>query len=244
MKKIALITGATTGIGRATALRLARDGFAIIVNYLNQGKEIHETEQELKKLKATYHCIQADITREKDVHKMFKVIQKTFGIIDVLVNNAGINQTKSFTNLKPSDVQKIMDVNLLGAFTVTSTTLPLMRRSASPRIIFISSLNSFVGSKNRSVYSASKSALLGLSRALSIELAPQFLVNTIAPGYIDTDMLKKFSQKPLSEKVKRIPLQRFGSPEEVADLVTFLASDKSSYITGQCIHINGGLYSN
>lgn len=242
--RVALITGASRGIGKAIALQLARDGFTVIINYHHKDKDLHDTEQGLKDIEASYCLIKADVTRGKDVHRIFKIVKKRFGIIDVVVNNAGLNQTKSFVKLKPDDIDKIINTNLTSVFKITAMAVPLMRLSRSPRIIFISSLNSFVGSINRSVYASSKSGLIGLSRSLAQELAPKFLVNTVVPGYIDTPMLKKFSQEPLSKKVEKIPLRRFGTPKEVAELIAFLASDKSSYITGQCIHINGGVYSN
>ncbi len=242
-KKTALITGGVTGIGRAAVLRLSDDGFRVIINYKGSEniEDIHFLNEILKRKDKEYLFIKADITKEIEIKNMINKVIKKFKRLDVLVNNAGINQTQSFQKLKLKDFDKILETNLRGAVLVTKYALPLLRKSKEPKIIFISSINSFLGSISRSSYIVSKSGILGLTKALALELAPKILVNTIVPGYINTQMLK-FGREPLNKKIKRIPLKRLGKSEEVAGLVSFLCSSDSSYITGQSIHINGGLF--
>jgi len=242
--RTALITGAATGIGRATVLRLARDGFRVVVNYKDSQtqKEVFSLAKILRQKDVEYLVIKADISKQERVKKMMDKIIKEFKSLDVVINNAGINQTQPFERLNLKDFDKVLETNLRGAILVTKYALPYLKKSPHPRIIFISSLNSFTGSPKRPAYVVSKSGILGITKALALELAPKILVNAVAPGYINTEMLKKFSSEPLNKKVKKIPLKRFGEPEEVANVISFLCSEDASYITGQCIHVNGGLF--
>ena len=241
--KTALITGASSGIGRAIAARLASDGFFVAINFKDKKteKSALSLKRELAAKNAPCLLLMGDITKEKDVVRMTKIVKKTRGKIDVLVNNAGINLTQNFARFKEKDFRNVFETNIFGAAIVTRNFLSLLRAS-SARIIFISSSNVFIGSKNRAAYAASKSAIVGLARALALELAPKILVNTIVPGYIDTNMLRRFGRGASFSKLEKIPLKRFGKPEEVAGAVSFLCSDDSAYITGQCLHVNGGLY--
>lgn len=242
--KTALVTGGVEGIGRAVVLRLVDDGFRIAINYKDaKTKNYAELLAEnLRKKNADFMIIKADISQEKQVREMMRIIKNRFGGLDVVVNNAGINQTEIFAKLDLRRFNDVLQTNLFGSVLVTKHALPLLKKSNDPRIIFISSVNSFIGSPHRAAYIVSKSGILGLSRALAAELAPKILVNTVVPGYIDTKMFHKFSRGPVGEKIKKIPLGRIGRPEEVASVVSFLCSQDASYITGQCIHVNGGLY--
>lgn len=244
--KTALVTGGAEGIGRAVVLRLAEDGYAVVVNYKDAKtrRQAVALGAELKKKKREHLIFRADITKENEVKALFAKIKDKYGLLGALVNNAGINQTESFELLNFNNFDKIIDTNLRGAMLVTKYSLPLLKKSSAPRIIFISSVNSFIGSPHRASYVVSKSGIVGLTRALAVELAPKILVNAVVPGYIDTNMFWKFSRGPLKEKIKRIPLQRLGKPEEVASVVSFLCSHDAPYITGQSIHVNGGLYLN
>ncbi len=241
--KTALVTGASSGIGRAIARRLAEDSFRVVINY----KDVEQEKNALVLAKILNRrteaiAIRADVAKEKDVEKMINAINKKFGSLDAVINNAGINQTQPIEYLNFSDFQKVMDINVFGAMLVTRYALPLLKKSKSGRIIFVSSANAFLGGRARAAYAASKSALLGVHRALALELAPKILVNSVVPGYIDTKMFRKFSREPVVKKLKRIPLHRIGRPEEVAAVVSFLCSDDASYVTGQSLHVNGGLF--
>ncbi len=243
-ERTALITGGITGIGRAITSRLARDGFSLAINYKGSEKNsfIRSLRKELEFHNVKYVLIKADISKILEVERMIKIVEKNFGKVDALINNAGINQNQNFSNLDFSNFDKILDVNLRGAVMITKYTLPLFEKALLPRIIFISSVNAFVGSAARVAYTVSKSGLLGLTKALALELAPKVLVNSIVPGYIDTDMFRRFKSENPYTKIKRIPLKRIGLPEDVAGAASFLCSPDSSYITGQCIHVNGGLF--
>jgi 3-oxoacyl-[acyl-carrier protein] reductase len=241
--KVALITGGISGIGRAIALSLAKNGFQVVINYKNNlsRKDILTTTAKLKKEGADFLLLKADITKEKEVEQMVRKIIEKYKKLDVLINNAGINKTQSFTNLSFIDYDLITATNLKGAITVTKFCLPIIKKSGCGRIIFISSSNAFIGSPSRFTYVVSKSGILGVVKALTLELSPDILVNAVIPGYIKTKMTK-FSKKKLEEKIKKIPLRRLGEADEVANLVSFLVSDLNTYITGQSIHIDGGLY--
>lgn len=240
----ALITGASTGIGRAIAQRLAEDGFRVLVNYKHSSSDrlALSFASALREKKRECFLIRADVSKESEVKKMMEAVQKKFGILDVVVNNAGINQTKQFNRTRLTDFKDVVDVNLYGGILVVSHALPMLKKAKSPRVIFISSATAFLGSKNRSAYVVSKSALLGLHRALALDLAPQILVNSVVPGYVDTELFRKSNRRPVSEKIARIPLRRIGKPEDIAGAVSFLCSKHASYITGQSIHVNGGLF--
>lgn len=244
--KTALVTGGAEGIGKAVVLRLAEDGYAVVVNYKDAKTKnsARALEREIKERNVDFIFAQADIAKEQEVRGMMRKIRKTFGKLDVVINNAGVNQTESFEKLNLRNFDNVMRTNLIGAMLVTKYSLPLLKKSPASRIIFISSINSFIGSPHRVSYVVSKSGILGLSKALAVELAPKVLVNTVVPGYIDTNMLWKFSNGPVAEKTRRILLQRLGKPEEVAGVISFLCSRDASYITGQSIHVNGGLYLN
>lgn len=239
--KVALVTGSARGIGRAIILQLARDGFDVVLNYKDSKSEARSVSEIFRLNKIKHLVVRADISKEEDVKKLFRQIINKFGKLDILINNAGVNQIQSFRNLKIKDFQKICDVNLIGAMLVTKYALPLLDRSDDPRIIFIGSPNAFIGSVNKIAYNTSKAALIGLVKSLALELAPKILVNAVIPGYINTSLMKNFSIKSNSARIKRIPLRRIGLPEDIAGVVSFLVSRGASYIHGQSIHVNGGL---
>lgn len=240
--RVALITGGATGIGRAIVRRLARDGFAVVINYNTSKKEACTLAKELDGEKQTHSIFRADISKSGQVKGLLRHIQRKFGRLDIVINNAGVNQIKTLEESSLADFDRVLNVNTRGAVLVTKHLLPLLKKSSAARIIFITSTNPFRGSPNKAAYTTSKAALLGLSRSLSIELAPNVLVNAVAPGYIDTDMFHRFQSEPLVSRIKKIPLARLGKPEDVANVVSFLCSEDSDYITGQCIHVNGGAY--
>ena len=186
--------------------------------------------------------VRADVAHESEVREMIRLINAKYGRIDLVINNAGANKTHSISAFNLKDFQNIMNVNLLGSIFVTKYALPLLKRAEDPRIIFVGSMNYFVGSPYRTAYNISKSGLIGLTRSLATELAPKICVNAVIPGYINTEMLKKFSIESPKKRIQKILLGRLGKPDDVANVVSFLCSKDSSYITGQCIHVNGGAY--
>lgn len=242
--KTALITGGVNGIGRAITLRLVKDGFRVIVNYKQfaSNKIAQSLATTLKNTGKDYLIIRADISKSAEVKSMIKKIKEKFGSLDVIINNAGINQAKELRHTSDADIKNIISTNLYGGIYVVRAALPLLKKSPSARIIFISSATAFLGSKNRIGYVTSKSAILGLHKALALDLAPHILVNSVVPGYVDTQMFRKFNRKPIADKIKRILVGRIGKPDDIAGVVSFLCSEDASYITGQSIHVNGGLF--
>jgi len=241
-KKTALITGGARGIGRAIVLQLAADGFRVIVNYNKSKKEALELADILRQKNQDFLVIKADISKEKEAKKMMEVIRKKSKSLDVLVNNAGIIITQPFCNLKLNSFDKIIQTNLRGNILVTKYALPLLKKSNNSKIIFILSSSAFVGSSSQFAYVVSKAGLVGAVRALALELAPAgILVNGVVPGYVNTQMASTV-KKQMQAGIKKIPLSRIGESQEVAALVAFLASAKNTYITGQCIHINGARF--
>lgn len=241
-QKTALVTGSSRGIGRAIALRLSDDGYRVVINYRKSDQEAREVADILDKKGRQYLVIQADISKEKDVNRLTRTVISKYKSLDVLVNNAGINQNVTFGKMDVRQLNAILDTNLRGTISLTKSALPYLKKSRDPRVIFISSLNSFTGSHNRSAYIVAKSGILGLTKALALELSPKILVNAVVPGYIKTNMLKSFLSESPAQKLEKIPLGRFGEPEEIASVVSFLCSKDSTYVTGQCIHVNGGYY--
>lgn len=239
-RKVALVTGAGVGIGRAIATRLVQDGFYVLAHYHRSQKEARTLVQELGE--EHVQTFKADLGVENEVQGLMKAITRNIGTLDVLVHNAAGNQTQTLRNLATRDFDRMMAVNVRSAALVSQGALPLLERSSSARIIFLSSINAFKGSPDKVAYVVSKAALLGLTHALALELAPKILVNAIAPGSINTAMFEKFKTESAAERAKKIPLKRIGTPEDIAGVVSFLASPDSAYITGECIHVNGGAY--
>jgi len=199
--------------------------------------------RKIKKMGSNALVIQADVSKKDEIYKLHEKIRDKFGQIDILVNNAGIHQHVKSWEMNPCDWQKIIDVNLTGAFLCCHIFLPDLIKKKQGRIINISSVVAHSGTDHECHYASSKSGLLGLTRSLALELAPyNITVNAIAPGYIETDMTSFSSQNQRLKIQRIIPLRRLGKPEEIADIACFLASDLASYITGETININGGLY--
>lgn len=234
--KTVLITGASRGIGAATAKRFAEGGYNVIINY-------NKSEAEAKSLAGLInaYALKADIGNPAEVEKMMQRIENDFGGADVIINNAGISKFGLFTDMTEDEWQKIINVNLSGAYRVTRHGVKPMIAKKQGNIINISSMWGQVGSSCESAYSASKAGLIGLTKALAKELGPSNIrVNCIAPGVIDTDMNSSLTAETLAELRDDTPLMRLGKPEDIADLAFFLASDEAAFITGQIIGSNGG----
>ena len=240
MSKTVLITGASRGIGRATALRFAREGYNIVINYLRSVDAAYNLLHELQDYPCNAILIQADITNRVQVRGMVSQSLTQFGAIDVLVNNSGIAQQKLFTDITEDEWNNMFDVNVKGAFHCCQFVLPDMIHRKEGRIINVSSMWGITGASCEVHYSASKAAVIGLTKALAKELAPSNIqVNAIACGAIDTEMNQWMDEDDLIALVDEIPSGRLGRAEEVADLAYHLGY-KESYLTGQIIGLDGG----
>ncbi|MDG6219288.1 MAG: SDR family NAD(P)-dependent oxidoreductase [Candidatus Thermoplasmatota archaeon] len=239
--KTALITGGSRGIGRSVAQEFATNGCFVGINYHSNKKAAEQTLHSLEHPDRSGMILQADISVVEDIKRMVSKLVSKRKHIDILVHNAGIYIRHKFSEITLDDWSRVLDVNLHAAFILTQEVIPFMPQNG--RVIFVSSQLALKGTSHGADYAASKAGLLGLMRSLSLELAQeQILVNAIAPGTIDTDMISNYSKEQRQIRIQEIPLQRLGDPKEVAYVCLFLASELGSYITGETINVNGGLY--
>jgi len=238
--KVAIVTGAAQGIGRGIALALAKEGAKVVVSDISD--KIADVVREIESLGSEALAAKANVADSKETEKMANAAIKKFGRIDILANNAGIYPFKPLVEMKEEDWDRVMGVNLKGVFNCTKAVLPKMIEQKSGNIINISSIaGAVVGYINLAHYCASKGGVLGFTRAAALELAQYGVrVNAIAPGAVETPGTKVVGEEALKQVTQTIPLKRIGQPEDVANLVVFLASDDSSYITGQLIVADGG----
>lgn len=242
VSKVALITGATRGIGKAIALELARKGFNIVINDLELPDEGAEAINEIKKGGREAIFIKADISKYEEVEKMVKEAVEKLGRMDVLINNAGINIDRLLINMTPEQWQKVIDVDLTGTYNCTKAVLPHMMQQGGGRIVNVSSMSALDGAMGQANYAAAKGGVVSLTKTIAMEYAQyNILCNAIAPGCIRTRMTDAMPPGMLRERVSQIPLGRRGEPEEVAKLVVFLVTE-GNYITGQLINISAGEY--
>lgn len=242
MGRVVLVTGASRGIGAACAAAFARRGDRVAVNYLNSADRAESLCAELSAAGADVFPIRADVSDSADVERMFAAVRERFGEPQVLVNNAGISLVKLFTDTTDADWSRLVGADLSSAFLCCRAALPAMIRAHSGCIVNIASMWGEVGASCEAAYSAAKAGVIGLTKALAKEAAPSGVrVNAVSPGVILTDMMSGFSDDELDALRDEIPLGRFGSPEDVAEAVLFLASDRAGYITGQTLSVNGGL---
>lgn len=238
-QKIALVTGGTTGIGKEIALTLAADGFDVAVNYIQGETTIKE---EIEALGQKCILVKGDVSSMNDMENVVKEVMNAYGRIDVLVNNAGITKDTLVLRMSEEDFDSVLNVNMKGAFCTIKQVVPIMMKQRSGRIINISSVVGVVGNAGQVNYSASKAALLGMTRSLAKEVASRgILVNAVAPGFIATRMTDKLNDAQKEAILTQIPLKEMGSPKDIANAVAFLASDKSSYITGHTLVVDGGM---
>ncbi|MCL5781717.1 MAG: SDR family oxidoreductase [Firmicutes bacterium] len=241
MKKTALITGSSRGIGRATAELLAQNDYNIIINYFHSEKEATSLLTELKERGYSAKAYRADVSDRGQVEKLIGQSINDFGRIDVLVNNAGIAQQKLFTEITEDDWDSMININVKGIFNCCQCVLPYMIENKKGKIINVSSIWGITGASCEVHYSAAKAAVIGFTKALAKELGPSNIqVNCVAPGIIDTDMNVFLSDEEIKQLQKNTPLQRFGTVQEVAKCIFFLASEDSNFITGQVLSPNGG----
>lgn len=242
MDKVAMITGATRGIGKQIALTLANEGYNIVLNYRTENDELKQLKNEIESKNVKCLAVQGDVTNFEDCKQMIESTIEEFGKIDVLVNNAGITKDMLLARMKEEDFKQVIDVNLVGTFNMTKNVISYMMKARSGRIINISSVVGIAGNAGQTNYSASKAGIIGFTKSLAKEVASRnILVNAVAPGFIETNMTDVLKQEVKDEIAKNIPLKRMGTPQDVANVVKFLASEDSSYITGQVISVDGGM---
>lgn len=239
-EQVAIVTGASRGIGRATAIALAATGVKVVVNYAQSSGAAEEVVQEIEKNGGNAIALKADVSKTEEVDSLIEQTLKTWGRIDILVNNAGITRDTLLLRMKLEDWQAVIDLNLTGVFLCTKAASKVMLKQKSGRVINITSVAGLMGNSGQANYSAAKAGVIGFSKTVAKELAVRGItVNAVAPGFIVTDMTNDLKA---DEILKYIPLARYGQPEEVAGMIRFLATDPAAaYITGQVFNVDGGM---
>lgn len=243
-KTTVLITGASRGIGAECARTFAKNGYNVAINYFRSEKNALDLKAEINDGGGVAEIFKADVSDEKQVEEMISAVVKRFGKVNVLVANAGVSKSGVFSDMTQSDFDKIFDINVRGVFNVVKGVLPYMYEQESGSIVTISSIWGQTGGSCEVLYSMSKSAIIGMTKALAKEVAPMHIrVNSVSPGAIDTDMLSDLTDEEKEDFIRQTPLSRLGEPKDVADAVLFLADDdKSSFITGHVLSVNGGYF--
>jgi len=241
--KIALVTGGSRGIGRAVSQRLARDGAYVLVNYVGNREAAEATVAEIKGFGGEAAAVQFNVADTKETEEALSRILEQHGRVDILVNNAGITRDTLFLKMKDEQWQEVLATNLTGAFVCIRALARPMMKNRWGRIINITSVVGFTGNAGQANYASAKAGMVGLTRSVARELASRNItVNAVAPGYIVTDMTSHLPEQ-VTDRIKgEIPMGSLGAPEDVAGAVSYLASEEARYVTGQCIHVNGGMY--
>ena len=243
MSQSVLITGAARGIGRACALRFAKEGWNVTACYAHAQQAAQSLGEEIRQLGAQCRCVQADVTDSAAVHRLVLLAQAEFGTPDAVVCNAGVAQQKLFADITEDDWDRMFDVNVKGMYRVIHEVLPQLRDRQAGSIVTVSSIWGQTGGSCEVHYSASKAAVIGMTKALAKELGLSGIrVNCVAPGVIDTDMNRMHGEAVMQELAEETPLGRNGTPDEVADVIYWLASEQSKFVTGQVLGVNGGFY--
>lgn len=241
--KVALVTGASRGIGRAIAIGLAEAGADVVVNYAGSEQAAEEVVRHIEGLGRRSFKVKADVASSAEVEEMVKQTLERFQKIDIMVNNAGITRDNLIMRMKEDEFDQVIDTNLKGVFNcIKAVTRPMMKQR-SGKIINISSVVGVLGNAGQANYVAAKAGVIGLTKSAARELASRNIaVNAVAPGFIETDMTDKLTAEQRESMLQQIPFARLGQPEDIARVVRFLASDDSAYMTGQTIHVDGGMY--
>ncbi len=241
--RVALITGASRGIGRAIALAVAKHGAMVAVNYYpGQSDQAALVVEEIEKAGGRAFSVAADVSKRSDVEEMVNAVVKRSGSLDILINNAGITRDQLLLRMKDQDWDAVLDTNLNGVFYCTRSALKWMLKSRWGRVVSLASVVGVTGNAGQANYGASKAGIIGFTKCVAREVASRGInVNAVAPGYIGTDMTERISPQAREELQGRIPLGRIGTPEDVAGAVLFLVSPAAGYITGQVLHVDGGM---
>lgn len=241
-RKIVLITGGSRGIGKETAKVYAENGYDVAINYVSDRTDVEGIKKEFQDMGVKCLMIKADVSNEEDVNNMVEKVISEFGKIDVLVNNAGITKDTLLMRMSKEDFDKVIDINLKGTFLVTKAVSKYMMKKRCGSIINLSSVVGVAGNSGQSNYSASKAGIIGFTKSIAKELASRNIrANAVAPGFIETDMTNVLKDDIKESIGNQIPLKRMGTAREVAEVIYFLGTEKSSYITGQVINIDGGM---
>ncbi|AOZ87312.1 3-oxoacyl-[acyl-carrier-protein] reductase [Bacillus xiamenensis] len=238
----AVVTGASRGIGRSIAIDLAKNGANVVVNYSGNEAKANEVVDEIKALGQQAFAVKADVSNAEEVQALMKQAIDTFGSIDILVNNAGITKDNLLMRMKENEWDDVININLKGVFNCTKAVTRQMMKQRSGRIINVASVVGVCGNPGQANYVAAKAGVIGLTKTTAKELASRHItVNAVAPGFISTDMTDKLDDNVQADMLKQIPLARFGAPEDISNVVVFLASEGAGYITGQTIQVDGGM---
>ena len=242
-KKNLLITGASTRIGREIALHFSKKGWNIAIHYFNSKSEANVLKKNVEKNKVKVILIKADLKNKKQVDNIFPLAKKGFGTIDCLVNNAGVAKDNLTIRMSLEEWTKVIDINLTSTFLMSKYSIKKMLKNKSGKIINITSVVGHTGNVGQANYTASKAGIVAMSKSLAIEYAKKNInVNCISPGFISTAMTDQIDEKFKETIVAKIPSNRLGKPEDIANVVIFLSSNQSDYINGETIHVNGGMY--
>lgn len=240
--KVAIVTGGSRGIGKAIAKKLALFKANVVINYTSNEEEALKTKLEIESLGVKSMVVKCDVSKSKEVEDMINTTIKEFGQIDILVNNAGITRDGLLMRMKEDDFDRVIDINLKGVFNCTKAVTKHMMKKRYGKIINISSVVGLIGNPGQANYCAAKAGVIGLTKSTARELASRNIsVNAIAPGFINTDMTSALNEGLKNSMLNNIPQNKFGEADDVANVVVFLASDMSNYITGQVINVDGGM---
>lgn len=242
MKQTAIVTGGSRGIGRAVAVRLAKDGMNLVINYRGNSAAAEETERICRELGAEVLLVQGDVSRAEDCEKLAAQAKEAFGRVDVLVNNAGITRDGLLARMTEEDFRAVLDVNLVGPWNMMKAVNRIMMKQRYGRIVNLSSVTGLMGNMGQTNYAAAKAGILGMTKSYAREAASRGItVNAVAPGFIDTDMTEAMPEGAKDKIITGIPMGRTGKPEDVAEAVAFLASEQAGYITGEVLRVDGGM---
>lgn len=242
MKQTAIVTGGSRGIGRAVAMRLAKDGMNLVINYRGNSAAAEETERLCRELGAEVLLVQGDVSRAEDCEKLATKAKEAFGRVDVLVNNAGITRDGLLARMTEEDFRAVLDVNLVGPWNMMKAVNRIMMKQRYGRIVNLSSVTGLMGNMGQTNYAAAKAGIVGMTKSYAREVASRGItVNAVAPGFIDTDMTEAMPEGAKDKIITGFPMGRTGKPEDVAEAVAFLASEQAGYITGEVLRVDGGM---